>query len=82
MGRNLTVKETLTHYVGLGVSGRCPRGHSVPLQGGEGCLDSLEAKLQPAHLAGGIGVKAVGFICRVDELSELLSIIQRRRRRG
>jgi hypothetical protein len=70
-------EEILTHYVGLGVSGRHSQGDSFPLQGREGYVDNVEAELQPAHLVSGVGVEVVRHICCADELSELPLIIKR-----
>jgi hypothetical protein len=71
-----------THYASLGVGARGPCGSSLPLRFGKGYPNGVEAQLQSAHLASGVGVQVARLICCADELSELPPIVGRRRREG
>ena len=42
--QNIKMEGALTHDVGLGISNRCLRSGRLPLRGGEGHLDGVEAE--------------------------------------
>jgi hypothetical protein len=70
-----TAKEILIDDVSLGIGGRRPSDGCLHLRGEKGHLDGVEAKLQPANLAGGFGIPAASIIRPADELTELPLVV-------